>query len=140
MLSRPIYAVFSGLWDALYSTFWLDGFLGSSAWSIAAPPWHYRYVVACSLLALPLYAAGVVGALRSLRVPRDTTQAALLFASAAVAIYLAAIFVLFIRLPIFSTVKSSYTMGLAPATACSSPGASTCCPDTPRCAPSSRAT
>ncbi len=103
-LSRPIYAVFSGLWDGLYSTFWLDGFLGSIVWEIGAPPWHYDAMVACALLALPLTAAGVVGALRSLRVPRSAGQEILLFASAAVAVYLAAIFALFLVLPIYSTV------------------------------------
>lgn len=114
VLDRPIYAVFSGLWDALYASFWLDGSLSSSAWAIAAPPWHYRYVVACALLALPLSVAGIAGALRALRPPRDATQESLLFAVAAVALYLAAIFVMYIRLPVFSTVKSTYAMGLAP--------------------------
>jgi hypothetical protein len=113
-LSRPIYAVFSGLWDGLYSTFWLDGFLGSSIWEVAAPPWHFDAVVACALLALPLTLAGGVGALRSLRIPRNAGQEILLFASAAVALYLAAIFALFLSLPVFSTVKSTYTLGLAP--------------------------
>jgi 4-amino-4-deoxy-L-arabinose transferase-like glycosyltransferase len=113
-LSRPIYATFSGYWDGLYSTFWLDGFLGSCAWEMVAPAWHYDAVVACALLALPLTAAGVVGALRSLRIPRNAGQEILLFSSAAVAVYLAAIFALFMSLPVFSTVKSTYTLGLAP--------------------------
>jgi 4-amino-4-deoxy-L-arabinose transferase-like glycosyltransferase len=113
-LSRPIYAIFSGYWDGLYSTFWLDGFLGSSAWEMVAPPWHYDAVVACALLALPLTAAGSVGALRSLRIPRNAGQEILLFSSAAVAVYLAAIFALFLSLPVYSTVKSTYTLGLAP--------------------------
>ena len=113
-LDRPVYDVFTGLWDALYATFWLDGFLGSSAFAPAAPPWHYGYAVACALLALPLTVAMLAGFVRSLRRPRTREQEALLFASAAVALYVGAIFALYLRLPIFSTVKSSYTLGLAP--------------------------
>ena len=113
-LERPIYAVFSGVWDALYSSFWLDGSLGSSAWAIAAPPWRYPYAVACALLALPLTAAGIAGALRTLRVPRGPTEECALFSSAAVALYVIAIVALFLSLPVFSTAKSTYTMGLAP--------------------------
>ena len=113
-LRYPIYAGLSSIWDGIYSTFWLDGLLGSSRMSIGAPPWHYHYVVACALLALPLTAAGIAGVLRSLRVPRNATQDAVLFSSVAVGIYLAAMLILFVRLPVFSTVKSSYTMGLAP--------------------------
>jgi hypothetical protein len=113
-LDRPIYDVFTGLWDALYATFWLDGFLGSSAFAPAAPPWHYGYAVACALLALPLTAMMLAGFVRSLRRPRTREQEALLFASAAVALYVGAILALYLRLPVFSTVKSSYTLGLAP--------------------------
>jgi hypothetical protein len=113
-LHRPVYAALSGLWDGIYSTFWLDGCLGGAVFPPAAPPWHYDHAVACALLALPLTAAGVVGMVRSLRFPRHATEEVLLFATAAVGIYLAAIFAMFLRLPIYSTVKSTYTMGLAP--------------------------
>ena len=113
-LDRPVYDVFTGLWDALYVSFWLDGFLGSSAFALAAPPWHWGYAVACAPLALPLTAAMLAGFVRSLRRPRTREQEVLLFASAAVALYVGAIFALYLRLPIFSTVKSSYTLGLAP--------------------------
>ena len=113
-LDHPIYAVFSGLWDGLYSTFWLDGFLGSSTIAVAAPPWRYPYAVACALLALPLTAAAIAGALRAWRVPRDPKQEIALFSSAAVLVYVVAIAALFLRLPVYSTVKSTYTLGLAP--------------------------
>jgi hypothetical protein len=113
-LDRPIYAAFSGLWDGLYSTFWLDGFLGSSTIAIGAPPWRYPYAVACALLALPLTAAAIAGALRACRAPRGPTDEIALFSSAAVLVYLAAIAALFLSLPVYSTVKSTYTLGLAP--------------------------
>jgi hypothetical protein len=113
-LSRPIYAVFSGFWDGIYSTFWLDGDLGSRAVAFATPPWSFDHLVACALLAPPLTAAGFAGAVRALRVPRDRTQRALLFSAAAVAAYLAAILVMFLTIPVYSVVKSSYAMGLAP--------------------------
>jgi hypothetical protein len=113
-VSRPIYSVFSGLWDGIYSTFWLDGNLGSRTEAFAAPLWSYDHLVACALLALPLTAAGLAGWVRALRVPRDGTQRALLFAAAAVAAYLAAILLMFLTIPAYSVVKSSYAMGLAP--------------------------
>ncbi|HEX5064492.1 MAG TPA: hypothetical protein VFY49_00115 [Myxococcota bacterium] len=113
-LSQPIYAVFSGLWDGLYATFWLDGFLGSSTFAAAAPPWRYGYAVACALLALPLTVAGIAGALRACRIPRNPTEETLLFSAAAVLVYVAAIAALFVSLPVYSTVKSTYALGLAP--------------------------
>jgi len=113
-LDRPIYDVFTGLWDALYASFWLDGLLGSSAFAPAAPPWHYGYAVSCALLALPLTVAMLAGFVRSLRRPRTGEQEALLFASATVVLYVGAILALYLRLPVFSTAKSSYTLGLAP--------------------------
>jgi len=113
-LSHPIYAVFSGLWDGLYATFWLDGFLGSSTFVVAAPPWRYGYAAACALLAVPLTVAGIAGAVRACRVPRNPTEETLLFSAAAVLVYLAAIAALFVSLPVYSTVKSTYALGLAP--------------------------
>jgi uncharacterized membrane protein len=71
-------------------------------------------MVACALLALPLTLAAVLGGLRALRVPRDASQEMLLFSAVAVALYVAAILAVFLRLPIYSTVKASYTLGLAP--------------------------
>jgi hypothetical protein len=113
-LSYPVYAAFSGLWDGIHSTFWLDGFLGSSIFLETSPPWHYPAMTACALLALPLALAGALGGLRALRIPRDASQEMLLFAAAAVALYVAAIGALYLRLPVYSTVKASYTLGLAP--------------------------
>jgi 4-amino-4-deoxy-L-arabinose transferase-like glycosyltransferase len=113
-LRYPIYAGLSSLWDGIYSSFWLDGYLGSATWYLGAPPWNYAFAVACALLAVPLTAAGAAGALRSLRIPRDATQEVVLFSATAVALYLGALFSLFLALPVYSTVKASYTMGLAP--------------------------
>jgi hypothetical protein len=47
-------------------------------------------------------------------VRRRTARQVLLLAMAAVAIYLAAVVDLYVRLPIYSTAKSTYTVGLLP--------------------------
>ena len=112
-LVRPIYAATTGFWDGLYSTLWLDGFLSGMTRLEAAPPWNYDLVLATAPLALPLTLACVAGAAGALR--RDAPwRAPRLFAGACLALYLAAMLHLFATLPVYSTVKASYTLGLLP--------------------------
>ena len=42
---NPIYAATTGFWDAIYSTIWLDGFLGGKAIFKFRPHWNYDFVL-----------------------------------------------------------------------------------------------
>ena len=113
-LSRPIYGGVWSLWDTLYSSLWLDGTVSG----LVIPPkvfhWNVHWMLAGAWLgivpmALLLFSPAACFR-RDLRPLRD----ALLFALAAVAIYLAAIIDLYIGLPVLSTAKATYTLGLLP--------------------------
>lgn len=112
-LVHPVYAALAGFWDALYSSFWLDGTLSSMITYQGRPPWEYGCLAAGALLALPVMALLLVGAARAVLAPAKRPEVAL--AAASVGVYLAALLALYAMVPIYSTVKATYTLGLVPA-------------------------
>jgi hypothetical protein len=113
-LSRPIYRSVWSLWDALYSSMWLDGFVSGRVVRPEHFPWNLHWMLVGAWLALVptafLFASPVTCWRREFRQARS----ALLFAVAAVAIYLTAMVDLYVRLPVYSTAKATYLIGLLP--------------------------
>jgi hypothetical protein len=105
---HPVYAGLNGFWDSVYSTVWTDGFLSGIAMSDFRPPWNYSLMTALSLLSLFPTAAVIVGMLRA---PRDKC---LCFAAACVVLFLLALADLYLTLPVYSTAKGTYLLGLTP--------------------------
>jgi len=103
-----------GFWDSLYSTLWLDGFLSGIAVFGVRPPWNDDFMLAGAWLGLIPSALLLLGLGSLLRERLPGSRAALLFASGCLAVYLAAILDLWVRLPVYSAAKASYTLGLAP--------------------------
>ena len=113
-LSHPVYSGAVGFWDSLYSTLWLDGFLSGMAIFRVRPPWNEDFMLAGAWLGLVPTALLLLGLGAPLRERLPGSRAALLFASGCLAIYLAAILDIWVRLPVYSAAKASYTLGLAP--------------------------
>jgi hypothetical protein len=114
-LVQPVYAATAGFWDALYSTFWADGYLSmviSYAWR---PPWHYDLMIAGALLALVPTVAMAIGAISPVARAYRSRWKPILFAVASIGIFLAALLALFASLPIYSTGKATYLAGLTAA-------------------------
>jgi hypothetical protein len=113
-LRHPIYRGVWSLWDAFYSSLWLDGFV--SGWTEAPGkiPWNVAWLTAGAALALVPTGLLFAGAATPLRNGPRNVRDVLLFCLAAIAIYLAAVIDLFVRLPIYSTAKATYTLGLLP--------------------------
>lgn len=110
-LIHPVYSGCWSLWDSLYSSMWLDGFVSGTSTIPKGVPWNLQWMEAgawLGLIPLALIVCGVFAGWR--RGPR----AVLIFAVAAIAIYLAAIVDLYVRLPVYSTAKATYTLGLLP--------------------------
>jgi len=112
-LVQPIYAATHSFLDGLYATMWLDGYLSGAGFS-DRPPWNYPYVIGMAVLSLPPTLAILTGIATSLGNPDRAGRQILLFSSACVGIYMAAIFYLFLTLPIVSTTKASYMVGIIP--------------------------
>jgi hypothetical protein len=109
-LVRPVFAAFHGFWDAMYSTMWADGML-SGSWT--PPPWKLDWMLAGVWLGLPITAAGLVALVRPSE-PSGSSRSAQRFAALAVVAFWAVALAFYLRLPIYSCAKASYTLGLIP--------------------------
>jgi hypothetical protein len=110
-LFYPVFSSCQGFWDAIYSTFWMDGFLGA----YDRPPWNYPLMLSGAWLSLVPTAAILAGAAVALFQREGGAGRGLLrFSLGAVLIYLAAIFWIFLTVPILSSAKASYALGLVP--------------------------
>jgi hypothetical protein len=109
-LSRPVFSAVISVWDGLYSSFWCDGYLSGRASIGAAPPWDWTSLIGSVPLSIPLSLLLLLGAMVGVR-RRDRV---VFFTIACVVAWLAAIVSLAITLPIFSTAKASYMLGIVP--------------------------
>src|SRR5580704_13503311 len=113
-LSRPIYGGAWSLWDTLYSSLWLDGTVSG----LVIPPkvfhWNVHWMLTGAWLGIVPMALLLFSPAACFRRELRPSRNGLLFALAAVAIYLVAIIDLYIGLPVLSTAKATYTLGLLP--------------------------
>jgi hypothetical protein len=112
-LSQPVYAGVSGFWDALYTTSWLDGWQSGIVNPDVEPFWFPAWQAAAAIWGLVPTFFILVGARRALR----HGGAPALCALGALGTGLAALLWLFLSVPVYSTVKASYLLGLTPAAA-----------------------
>lgn len=110
----PIHSSYKGFLDAFYSSFWTDGYLSALNDFAWRPAWNYDFLTSVALLALVPSAGIITGAAASLLHPEKSLRNGELFALSSVAVYFAALLYLFIKVPIYSTVKATYTLGLIP--------------------------
>ncbi|HAM36755.1 MAG TPA: hypothetical protein DEB40_00480 [Elusimicrobia bacterium] len=110
-LRSPVYSGIYGLWDSLYSSLWLDGWLSGIITVRSRPPWNYHLLAAGAWLALVPSAAILWGFSKAVggKAPRSVRLSAL-----CLAVYALALTVLYLKLPVYSTAKASYTLGLVP--------------------------
>jgi hypothetical protein len=113
-LKQPVYAAFNSIGDGLYSTFWNDGYLSGMAVFAAKPEWNYVLLAAGTALSVIPASAMLAGAGIAFRRTGRPESWPYTFLFLAIAVYLAALMHLNLSLPIFSTAKASYTMGLTP--------------------------
>ena len=114
-LVAPVYSGTWGLLDSLHSTLWTDGFLSGGVVPPERVPWNLPWLVLLSplgLLPLACLLAGACGTVVE-RAGRDQTLTR--FALAVIAVHLLAIVDLWLRLPVYSTAKGSYLLGVVPA-------------------------
>jgi len=113
-LCFPIYAGVVGIWDSLYSTIWMDGFLSGICVYSHRPPWNYGFLLSSAWLSLFPSAAIFIGILGALKKPAQSLRQGTLFAVCCITVFVLAILYLFLTIPIYSIGKASYTMGLIP--------------------------
>jgi hypothetical protein len=106
----PVYSSIHGFWDAIYSSLWMDGFL--SCYNRA--PWNYSFMLSSAWLSILPTTALIIGCMRTVARRQDGQRLILRFAVSSLFIYFAAIFYIFLKVPIFSSAKATYALGLTP--------------------------
>ena len=114
-LLYPVTAGTQGMWDALYSTLWLDGLLSSIVEYEQRPPWNYPWMLAGAWLGLIPSFLMIAGAVRALFESNSALTRAVLYSAACLLLYWAAFAYLYFLLPAYSTGKATYTLGMLPA-------------------------
>lgn len=113
-LAQPVYSGVWSFWDGLYSSMWADGWMSGSVAEPKYFPWNLALMHAGIWLALLPMGCVLIGIVAALFWDQTTARCALLFSVAGVAIYLAAVLDLYIRIPIYCSAKSSYMLGMLP--------------------------
>ncbi len=113
-LTAPIYSSVQGFWDSIYSTLWLDGGLSGTGVYKYRPPWHYDFMLSEALLSLVPSAGMLIGILMTIGRPFRREYRAQLFSVICVGIYFAALLYMYLTVPVYSTAKATYTLGLIP--------------------------
>jgi hypothetical protein len=119
VLVRPYFSGFVSFWDALYSTFWGDGFVAGRAGVRARHgSWNYSWMAAGYVLALPatlLLAHGFARCMGSaLRDPEARRRAAFGLLVAVSAAMGFAVFLLTLTLPYHGQARANYVLALTP--------------------------
>jgi hypothetical protein len=109
---QPVFSSIYGFWDAIYSSFWADGYL--SAYTFKHPPWNFGFMLSGAWWSLLPSAAILTGFVVTARMKEGSLSRMLRFSVCSIAIYLAAIFYLFLTVPILSSAKATYALGLIP--------------------------
>ncbi|TIH20012.1 hypothetical protein D0S45_01350 [Marinifilum sp. JC120] len=110
----PVYSTTEGLWDGLYATLWLDGNLSGVSKFMSRPPWDDQLMMATALLALIPSILILAGTGRVFYKPVKSVSNGRMFLIACIAVYFTAEAYLYLNLPVYSTAKASYTLGLLP--------------------------
>jgi hypothetical protein len=119
-LVRPWFAGFASFWDALYCTFWGDGYIaGLLHVADRQPQWHYGWMSVTYPLALPatlVALCGVgIGVHRSLHDENARRRLALAGLGTTAFVLLAALAIVSLRYPYYGQVKAFYVLpALAP--------------------------
>lgn len=116
-LSRPIYSAVFGVWDALYSTMWCDGYLSGIIRHDHRPPWNYNSLISLALLSLPIAIAIILSTMLALLTPQRTTKNGLFITALSILVYLGGFLLNYLAVPIYSAGKSSYLLGVLPSLA-----------------------
>ena len=109
-LVRPAFSGIYHFWDAIYSTFWLDGYLGGGQF----PPWNYQWMTAGAWLGLIPTGVMLLGAVMVIVQPQRQGTGAGVLSISAICVYFAALLFFATTTPYYSTGKAFYALGLLP--------------------------
>lgn len=112
-LAHPIEAAVNGFWDSVYSSFWLDGFIGSAVDYKFRPPWNYAFMLSGALLALLPAAGIIIGFVKTVSRPKSA-RPGWVFSAYCIAVYFSALVYFYVTVPFYVAAKATYTVGVIP--------------------------
>lgn len=110
VFSYPVAAATVSFWDGFYSTFWADGYLSSTA--DVSSLWNYDFMLAGIILGVVPAVLLLAGFLAALSGYGSAQRPVFFFSALMVFCMMFALFHLFMTVPIYSTVKATYTSGM----------------------------
>lgn len=113
-LSYPVLSGVQRFWDAVHSTFWLDGLLSGQTDIRFIPPWNTGPMLSGAWLGFVPALAMAAGAVATLAAPAPEKRPAQLLSLAAIGIHVLALAYFTLKVPFYSTGKAFYTLGLLP--------------------------
>jgi hypothetical protein len=113
-LIRPVYGSMEGLWDGLYSTFWLDGNLSGIGVFRVRPPWNYDLMFASVPFTVILTAGILAGIISIALTPMRNISNGRLLSVLYILSYVVAVAYRFLTVPAYSTSKATYMTGITP--------------------------
>jgi hypothetical protein len=121
-LRHPFFSGFHSFWDAVYSTFWGDAYLGGKAFVAGRHPfWNYEYMSAVYLLALPATGFFIMGLVKGITIPFRAKEgdSGITWAFLLLILYVLGIFFIYgtLKVPVYGQAKSFYFLAaMAPIT------------------------
>jgi hypothetical protein len=91
----------------------MDGFLSGISLYAIRPPWNYTLMLSGALLSL-LPALAIIAGMISVVVNVRASDPHKIFSAYCVLLYTVALLYLYVTVPIYSTAKATYTIGLTP--------------------------
>lgn len=109
-LFHPFFAAIHGIWDGLYSTLWIDGYDGCAE-ILKRPFWNFDFALACLWFSLLPTAALMIGTVSIAVRPAATARNGQLFCAIYLGTCFAAILMMMLEVPSYSTLKATYALG-----------------------------
>jgi|WetSurMetagenome_2_1015567.scaffolds.fasta_scaffold00781_1 hypothetical protein len=109
-LFYPVFSSIYGFWDAIYSSLWMDGYLSANY----NTPWNFSFMLSGAWLSLLPTTAIFIGTVCAFINKESPLRQMLRFSVSCVIVYIAAIFYIFLTVPILSSAKATYALGLIP--------------------------
>jgi hypothetical protein len=110
-LIHPVYSGVSSFWNTLYSTLWLDGF---NSGLVDFIPWNENFMIAGALLALIPSIFIITGVIFAWLNKKAVYRNAVIFSIFTILLYFTVLLDFYVKNPIYSGIKASYTLGLLP--------------------------
>jgi hypothetical protein len=117
-LDTPVLSASSGVFDGLYSAFWLDTHLSGGLSKEFIPAWNYSFMVSLAIISIPMTLLMIAGFFHGFKGCLSTEMTPRFLIVLAVTVFLSATVWQCLMTPFYCVRKITYTLGILPAYGC----------------------